>query len=381
MPDNLNVEMSQTDLIRQLIAEEQDAVISYTERAEQVDDPLIRQTFLDIAQEEKVHSGELMDLLSRFDPQEDDAQSEGGQEVDDLDETIEKAWDELKRSRLGKDNRTSVEDKLDVLLAQNQEIQVDTARTAELVPAVMGSTAEGTEPQTDELMRQADEDADGMTSDEDAMSDEDPYAMLDDLDGLEDANEGTDGPAGNDVLDVGSDGAEGEGNGDSDDIIDEGEETEGDDVLSVGEDADSGDVADEGDEDSSDVSDIAYEGQEAEGDDEEEMTEQESLSETDEDKDKDKDKDELAKARASRPTTRTIKSFETPVPYRCVSPVDRPPYEITAGHASGYGMVAKAIENLMASEPVDFGYGTDPHEVVRKDREYIKMLNSGIFEL
>ena len=65
MPDNLDVSMSPTDLIRQLMAEEQDAVISYTERAKQVEDPLIRQTFLDIAEEEKEHALDMAHYLMK----------------------------------------------------------------------------------------------------------------------------------------------------------------------------------------------------------------------------------------------------------------------------------------------------------------------------
>lgn len=352
MPDNLDVSMSPTDLIRQLMAEEQDAVISYTERAKQVEDPLIRQTFLDIAEEEKEHAGELSELLSRFDPQEDSAQESGAEEVDDMDESIDKAWEEFKKS-----NQTSIEDKIDVLLAQNQEIKVDSARTADLVPAVMGAIADGSEPQADEMEEQMAETADDMTANGmDAEGDDaDPYSVLDDLDGME---------------------------GDESDVIDEGtseeqsdDDGEPDNVVYAEEGADS-DVTDEGVvvEQSEEESDVADEGVEDKTD-----------EEVEEDNEEESEKDKTEKFSKSRnlPSTRTIKSLATPVRKSIVGTVDKPPFTVAVGQSRGmHDEVMKAIQEVYDSEPQEIDMYTDPHEYVKKDREMLELMKKGnLFEL
>lgn len=340
MPDNLDAEMTSTDIIRQLLIEEQDAIISYTERAEQVTDPLIREVLLDIAEEEKVHVGELTELLYRFDGQQEIAQQEGAEEVINMDEEIEKAWSEFKKS-----NQTSIEDKLDVLLAQNQEIQVDTARTADLIPAVMGNIAEGTEPQAEAMLEETEQVADDMT---DTEGDEDPYAMLDELDGL-DAEESAD------ESDV-------EFEGEESDVIDEGDES---------------DVADEGSEEP--ASDVEFEGTEEVSEEpaEEGPAEEESDAEVPVEEETDEDEERFEKMREAIPPTRTIKSFEAPMKKILVSKVDKPPLSVTMGQSNGHDAVVKAIDELLMSEPVDFGYGVDPEEVVRKDWEMLRLIKSG----
>ena len=400
MPDNLDVSMSPTDLIRQLMAEEQDAVISYTERAKQVEDPLIRQTFLDIAEEEKEHAGELSELLSRFDPQEDSAQESGAEEVDDMDESIDKAWEEFKKS-----NQTSIEDKIDVLLAQNQEIKVDSARTADLVPAVMGAIADGSEPQADEMEEQMAETADDMTANGmDAEGDDaDPYSVLDDLDGMEgDGEPLEEGEEESDVLDEGVS-EEGEPTQEefSDESADVTEETEGDesDVLDEGtseeqsdddgepdnvvyaEEGDDSDVTDEGVvvEQSEEESDVADEGVEDKTDEEVEEDNEEESDEEESEKDK---TEKFSKSR-NLPSTRTIKSLATPVRKSIIGTVDKPPFTVAVGQSRGmHDEVMKAIQEVYDSEPQDIDMNTDPREYVKKDREMLELMKKGnLFEL
>lgn len=399
MPDNLDVSMSPTDLIRQLMAEEQDAVISYTERAKQVEDPLIRQTFLDIAEEEKEHAGELSELLSRFDPQEDSAQESGAEEVDDMDESIDKAWEEFKKS-----NQTSIEDKIDVLLAQNQEIKVDSARTADLVPAVMGAIADGSEPQADEMEEQMAETADDMTADGmDAEGDDaDPYSVLDDLDGMEgDGEPLEEGEGEPDVLDEGvseeeptqgefpdesADVTEETEDGESD-VLDEGtsegqsdDDGEPDNVVYAEEGTDS-DVTDEGVvvEQSEEESDVADEGVEDKTDEEVEEDNEEESDEEESEKDK---TEKFSKSR-NLPSTRTIKSLATPVRKSIVGTVDKPPFTVAVGQSRGmHDEVMKAIQEVYDSEPQDIDMNTDPREYVRKDREMLELMKKGnLFEL
>ena len=404
MPDNLDVSMSPTDLIRQLMAEEQDAVISYTERAKQVEDPLIRQTFLDIAEEEKEHAGELSELLSRFDPQEDSAQESGAEEVDDMDESIDKAWEEFKKS-----NQTSIEDKIDVLLAQNQEIKVDSARTADLVPAVMGAIADGSEPQADEMEEQIAETADDMTANGmDAEGDDaDPYSVLDDLDGMEgDGEPLEEGEEESDVLDEGvSEEGEPMQEESSDESADVTEETEGDesdaesDVLDEGtseeqsddddepdnvvyaEEGDDSDVTDEGVvvEQSEEESDVADEGVEDKTDEEVEEDNEEESDEEESEKDK---TEKFSKSR-NLPSTRTIKSLATPVRKSIIGTVDKPPFTVAVGQSRGmHDEVMKAIQEVYDSEPQDIDMNTDPREYVKKDREMLELMKKGnLFEL
>lgn len=400
MPDNLDVSMSPTDLIRQLMAEEQDAVISYTERAKQVEDPLIRQTFLDIAEEEKEHAGELSELLSRFDPQEDSAQESGAEEVDDMDESIDKAWEEFKKS-----NQTSIEDKIDVLLAQNQEIKVDSARTADLVPAVMGAIADGSEPQADEMEEQMAETADDMTADGmDAEGDDaDPYSVLDDLDGMEgDGEPLEEGEEESDVLDEGvseeGEPMQGEFSDESADVTEETEDGESD-VLDEGtsegqsdnddepdnvvyaEEGTDSDVTDEGVvvEQSEEESDVADEGVEDKTDEEVEEDNEEESDEEESEKDR---TEKFSKSR-NLPSTRTIKSFATPVRKSIVGTVDKPPFTVAVGQSRGmHDEVMKAIQEVYDSEPQDIDMNTDPHEYVRKDREMLELMKKGnLFEL
>lgn len=405
MPENLDVAMSVNDTIRQLIAEEQDAVISYTERAEQVDDPRIKAVLLDIAEEEKQHAGELLALLSDSDPQEDEALRTGAEEVASMDETIEKAWQEFKKS-----NQTSIEDKLDVLLAQNQEIRVDTERTADLVPAVMGNIAEGTEAQTDELAQQAEEVADDMSAEGmdaegvegEESEEDDPYAMLDDLDSLEegggDSEEGVpeEGTPDADESDVIDNGIEEVGDSDSASAVSGGEEpTEESDVIDGGESEEEvpegepeGDAESEeddywsegvGDSDSEDEgSDVIDEGET-----EEESVKEESKEEPEEDEEEKARK--MAKARNDAiPSTRTIKSIGTPMKKQLVRPVDKPPFSTTVGQTNGAGVVKQVIEAMykaLDDEPMEFGYGVTPDEAVKKDIEFYKTVKMGLREL
>lgn len=286
-------------------------------------------------------------------------------EVDGLDtDTIERAWERFK-----KDNQTSIEDKLDVLLAQNQEIQVDTARTADLVPAVMGEIAEGSEPQ-----------ADAMTEEVESVEDEDPYAMLDDLDGLEDGDavsEGEEVPEG----DVPESDAQGDiqdfgGIGGGSDVEDEGTES---DVEDAGFE-DDGDVEDFGDE--SDVEDEGYEpesyAEEVEQETRTREDETDGADGTDEDEEEPTGKAHKAYVPETPPRIRPIGA---PMRKTVISKVDRPPFSISAGCASGREMVQKAFDAIMDQEPIDFGLGTDPNKVVEQDREMLRLMKSGMFGL
>jgi len=70
--------------VRQAIIAEHDATAQYTLQAEAADDPYVKQVLLSIADEERVHVGELTTLLQYLTKDEDDKMSEGREEALDM---------------------------------------------------------------------------------------------------------------------------------------------------------------------------------------------------------------------------------------------------------------------------------------------------------
>jgi len=83
---NVARHMTKEELIRALrldIAAEQEAVHMYTAQAEASDDPLAKAVLLEIADEERQHTGELMELLRRLAPEEAKFLEDGRKEVEE----------------------------------------------------------------------------------------------------------------------------------------------------------------------------------------------------------------------------------------------------------------------------------------------------------
>ncbi len=80
--------LSLNELIRAIrldVAAEEEATHIYTAQAEATDDPVAKRVLLDIAREERVHSGEFLRLLSILTEGEEDAtHAEGAREVDEM---------------------------------------------------------------------------------------------------------------------------------------------------------------------------------------------------------------------------------------------------------------------------------------------------------
>jgi len=77
--------MTKTELIRALrldMSAELEAVHTYTAHADATDDPLVKKVLLDVADEERVHAGEFLELLRRLAPDEQQFLDEGRQEVE-----------------------------------------------------------------------------------------------------------------------------------------------------------------------------------------------------------------------------------------------------------------------------------------------------------
>lgn len=70
--------------IRQNIAAEHEAVHAYMAHADATDDELAKKVLTDIADEERVHIGEFMELLRRLAPEEAKLLDKGREEVEEL---------------------------------------------------------------------------------------------------------------------------------------------------------------------------------------------------------------------------------------------------------------------------------------------------------
>lgn len=75
---------SDAKLIRLSIMEELQAVNDYLDRANKCENEVLRKVFLDIAHEERVHFGELEELLEAIDPLHEPAEEEAEGELDDM---------------------------------------------------------------------------------------------------------------------------------------------------------------------------------------------------------------------------------------------------------------------------------------------------------
>ncbi len=79
--------MTKSELIRAIrlnLAAEEEAVHVYMAHAEATDDPLAKKVLIDIADEERVHAGEFLELLRRLAPDEEKLLQEGKEEVEEM---------------------------------------------------------------------------------------------------------------------------------------------------------------------------------------------------------------------------------------------------------------------------------------------------------
>lgn len=84
---NSDRKLTKDELIRGIrfsISAEYEAIQLYNQLADSIDDPLSIKILNDIADEEKVHVGELLKLLYKLDPIEKKFYEKGYDEVDDL---------------------------------------------------------------------------------------------------------------------------------------------------------------------------------------------------------------------------------------------------------------------------------------------------------
>jgi len=76
--------MADSELVRLGLIAELDAVSLYEQLAVQAKDLLVKKVFADIAQEEKEHVGEFLELLKRLDPKQVEALEHGAKEVREM---------------------------------------------------------------------------------------------------------------------------------------------------------------------------------------------------------------------------------------------------------------------------------------------------------
>lgn len=82
---SLNRQLTQVELVRGIrfsIAAEYEAAQVYMQLAESTDDRLAQAVLKEIADEERVHAGEFLELLKRLAPDEDKFYAEGTREVE-----------------------------------------------------------------------------------------------------------------------------------------------------------------------------------------------------------------------------------------------------------------------------------------------------------
>lgn len=283
----------------------------------------------------------------------------------------EQAWQDFKKS-----NETSVEDKLDVILAQQQEILTDTSRVADLVPLVTGDKAEedaleeegidpeqGADPMTEETPGEEvpmDESPDGEEPTED--DGDNPFAFLD-----EEPGEGED-IEGGDYEETDEESDMVDATDDESDIAEDFEEGNGN--------ADEGDEGAEADEYADEDSDEPVSGESDEDEGEYDGKPEEgsyiSFDELDESDEGEPEEDKAKKSR-SIPTTRTIKSIGARTPYKVVSKVQKPTPDTTYGRASRADDIADMLTKSQSRE-FDIGFGVDPHEVTKQDWADYRMM-------
>ena len=303
---------------------------------------------------------------------------------------VDTAWEHFEKS-----NKTSVDDKLDVILAQQQEIINDTSRTADLVPLVTGDKAEedaleetgdveGT-PEQDESETLQDE-SEGMSED---MGEDNPFSFLDEGPVSEDDGiEETDDEEGDIVADENDYEATDEESDidtqfQSEDVPETDEESE--DEGTLGEEESTEESYDEEDTDG-ESEDYSEEDTEEESDEEGSDDESEEESEDDESKEESEDKkdeeeyisfDELDEddKKASKSVTKTIKSFSARTPMVLVRPVSRPEPNLSYGRSSGADTIAEMLsKSFKTDDNFDIGFGVDPHKVVEKDWAEYRMM-------
>lgn len=71
-------------LIRLSIMEELKAINDYIERAEKCENDVVRKVLFDIAEEERVHFGELEMMLEAVDPSHETSEDEAEDEIEDM---------------------------------------------------------------------------------------------------------------------------------------------------------------------------------------------------------------------------------------------------------------------------------------------------------
>ncbi len=76
------------EAIRLAIIGELDAINLYLQMASVVKDPLVKKVLEDIAYEEKIHVGELLEILKIIDEEQEKALVHGRREVEDLRKTL-----------------------------------------------------------------------------------------------------------------------------------------------------------------------------------------------------------------------------------------------------------------------------------------------------
>lgn len=270
------------------------------------------------------------------------------------------AWQKFGESVKKADNQTSVEDKLDVILAQQQEVLTDTSRVADLVPLITGDKAqEDTLEETGEITPEQATDEIGQEVSEDLQGSEEdnPFAFLDEEDTVADTEDDFE------MTDEDTDIVEGDG----DDVSEE-------------------DVADE-DMPSDEASDEDTEEVDGEAPEEEQVTDEEQQADEEDTADDedvmsfedifDEEEDVKKSSEPELPRTKTIKSLSTPMPMKVVTKVQKPTPDFAYGRAQSPDEINDMLSKAMGlpDDDIEIGFGVDHAKATEKDWAFLRMLS------
>lgn len=286
---------------------------------------------------------------------------------------VDSAWNDFKKS-----NQTSVEDKLDVIMAQQQQILTDTSRVADLVPMVTGDKAQedaldesgNLEGQAGDMTGQMSLEEgnpdDPMNPDMQAMDGEEvageegesdnPFAFLDEDEGEEQVSEDMSESEDADASEEEDDGFLEAGD------MGDYELTEEDSDVEEGSEDTSEQVEEEGESADEEQAESEEESEDEAGESEEDYISFDEIGEDEEDEDR-------TKKSATIPITRTIKSFGTKTPMTIVRKADRPNDALAYGRASSADEISEILTKAQSGSYEDFkiGFGVNPHDVTKND--------------
>lgn len=189
-----NVHKADGDTAREMIIDEQEAVLEYHKAMEGADEKA-KAVYQHIADDEETHIGLLNELLEGQAPESEALKDKGEEQAEEIldkmkanDMTSEEAWADFKSQYIEKNAETTIDAKLDTVMSAVQEMKVDIDRITDTVPQMQGAieeqkTIENEKEGEDQVEQFGDDVSEGMAGEdaplEDGASDFDSLFDLD----------------------------------------------------------------------------------------------------------------------------------------------------------------------------------------------------------